>query len=118
MKKLLARGAGLVLTAAAGLSLASGGGPQPTHFITYTDTGLVYVYFAVGSVTNVPACGAGNIGPDTYKYVFDSTTPAGKTMLEGLIAAHSAGEGVWFTGTGTCTVVSTTETLSKFHTAN
>lgn len=118
MKKLLARAVALMLAATAGLSLASSGGPQPTHFITYTDTGLVYVYFAVASVANIPACGAGNRGPDTYRYVFDSTTPAGKSMLAGLIAAHSAGESVWFVGAGSCAVVSTTETLSNFHTAN
>ena len=62
--------------------------------------GIVYVYFDVGTVTGIPGCvAAQNIG-NTYNYVFDSTTPGGKGMLAGLIAAHVVGEGVWPEGTG------------------
>ena len=75
----------------------------------------MYVYFDVSSVTNIPACGQGNVG-NTYNYVFDGTTPAGKSMLAGIIAAHEAGEGVWFYGTGDCLVLAGTETLAQIST--
>jgi hypothetical protein len=117
MKKILLTAAVLSLAATAGAATGSHGGPAPTHFITYANTGLVYVYFDATAVTNIPACGQGNLG-NTYNYVFDGTTAAGKSMLAGLIAVHEAGEGVWFSGTGDCGVLAGTETLANFHTQN
>jgi hypothetical protein len=113
MKKVLLGAAVLSLVARA--AMASSGGPALTHFVSFTNTGFVYVYFDATAVTNVPACGAGRLG-STYNYVFDGTTAAGKSMLAGILAAHAAGEGVWFTGTGDCGVVAGNETLAQFHT--
>lgn len=91
MKKLLSRMTLLSLVAAtASAATGSHGGPAATHFITYLPTGIVQVWFSVKAVTGIPACVApANVG-DSYSYVFDSTTPGGKGILAGLIAAHSA----------------------------
>jgi hypothetical protein len=113
MKKMLLSATVLSLVASA--AMGSGGGPALTRFISYTNTGFVYVYFDATAVTNVPVCGQGRLG-NTYNYVFDGTTAAGKSMLAGIIAAHAAGEGVWFSGTGDCGVVAGNETLAQFHT--
>jgi len=117
MKKILSTAAVLSLVATASAATGSHGGPAPTHFITYANTGLVYVYFDITGVTNIPACGQNRVG-NTYNYVFDGTTPAGKSMLAGLVAAHSVGEGVWFYGTGDCGVLAGTETLASYSTEN
>jgi hypothetical protein len=113
MKKILLSAPVLSLLASA--VMASNGGPALTHFVSYSSTGMVYVYFDATAVTNVPACGQGRLG-NTYNYVFDGTSAAGKAMLAGIIAAHAAGEGVWFSGTGDCGVVAGNETLAQFHT--
>jgi len=118
MKKILSTAAVLSLSMTAGAATGSHGGPAQTHFLTYTPAGIVYVYFDVSAITGIPACvAAQNVG-STYNYVFDSTTPGGKGMLAGLMAAHAAGEGVWVQGSGACDVVAGMETLGQFHTEN
>jgi hypothetical protein len=105
-------------TAGAATGSSSNGAPAATHFISYSPTGIVYVYFDVNAVKGIPSCvAAANVG-STYNYVFDSTTPGGKSMLAGIIAAHSSGVAVWFTGTGACDVVAGMETLGGFHTSD
>jgi hypothetical protein len=96
----------------------SHGGPGPVKFVSYVNTGIVYVYIPVAGVTAVPACGQANVGSTTYDYVIDGTTAAGKSMLAGIIAAQAAGQTVWFYGTGDCTVLAGTETLAMITTSN
>jgi hypothetical protein len=86
-------------------------------FFNYSANGVVKVFVPItqgtnAPVTNIPACvSANNIG-NTYDYVFDATTNAGKALLAGLIAAHAAGLSVLLIGTGDCGVLSGNETLS------
>ena len=93
--------------------------PAQIAFIAFGTTGIVTVYVAITPGTNVPitaiptCVSSQNIG-NTYDYVFDSTTPAGKSMLAGLTAFHTAGINVWISGTGDCGLVSGNETLQGF----
>ena len=116
MRKMLLTAAMMSFVASASAA-GSSGGPTVPKFITYLSSGLVYVYLPIAGVTNIPACGQGNVG-STYDYVFDSTTAAGKSMLAGVIAAHAAGEGLWFYGSGDCGVLAGTETLVHITTQN
>jgi hypothetical protein len=107
------------------LALASAGAATASNstafliigFLNYSASGVVTVFIPItqgtnAPIVNIPACvSANNIG-NTYDYVFDATTNAGKALLAGLIAAHTAGVGVLLTGTGTCGVLSGNETLS------
>jgi hypothetical protein len=94
--------------------------PVQIAFISYTNTGIVTVYVTItqgtnAPIVNIPACvSPHNIG-NTYDYVFDSTTPAGKSLLTGLTAFKTAGINIWVTGTGDCGVVGGNETLQAFH---
>jgi hypothetical protein len=112
----------VLLTIASASALGAGSSsssPVSIGFIVYSNTGIVTVYVGITPGTNaplinIPACvAAGNIG-NTYDYVFDSTTPAGKSMLAGLIASQVAGTVIWISGTGDCAVVAGNETLSRF----
>jgi hypothetical protein len=107
------------------LALASAGAATASNttafvnilFLNYTASGIAAVFVSITQGTNVPianipACvSANNIG-NTYDYVFDATTNAGKALLAGLIAAHTAGVSVRLVGTGTCAVQTGNETLS------
>ncbi len=111
----------LALAALAGGSVpafaSTTSGPALPSFLIYQSSGIVFVYFLNNVRTGtIPACAA-NIGGTYYRLVFDSTTPGGKTMLAGLVAAHEAGEQVWPDGTGDCGVDSSTESLLRFTTA-
>jgi hypothetical protein len=117
MRKIRLIAATMAFIATATAATGSSGGPTVPKFITYLSSGLVYVYLPIAGVTNIPACGQGNVG-STYDYVFDSTTAAGKSMLAGVIAAHAAGEGLWFYGSGDCGVLAGTETLVHITTEN
>lgn len=107
-----------VLCGVAGSAFATSVGPAFPSFVTYNNNGLVYVYFLnnIRSGTS-PAC-AGNTGGQYYRLVFDGTTAAGKVMVAGLVAAHTAGEQVWAFGTGDCGIDGVNESLANFHTAN
>src|SRR5258708_40237969 len=104
MKKILWTAAVLSLTVTASAAMASNGGPALTHFISYTNTGFVYVYFDATAVTNVPACGQGNL-ENRRAYGCERAKTSGKAVSFRKKAAHSAGEGVWVSGTGDCGVV-------------
>jgi hypothetical protein len=98
-------------------------GPLFPKFVTSDNNGIATVYF-VGTVNGqttrsgtVPACATDNAG-GFYRLAFDSTTTAGKSMLAILLAAHAAGEGIWFNGTGTCSVLGTIESLQSAQTGN
>ena len=94
--------------------------PVQIAFIAFTNTGIATVYVAItpgtnAPIVNIPSCvSPHNIG-NTYDYVFDSTTPAGKSLLAGLTAFKTAGLNIWVTGTGDCGVLSGNETLQAFH---
>lgn len=98
-------------------------GPLFPKFLASQNNGIAYVYFqatANGQSTRngtVPACATDNGGP-VYRLAFDSTTPAGKSMLAILLAAHEAGENVFFSGTGDCGVLATVESLLSVGTGN
>ena len=77
--------------------------------------GIVFVYFLNSIRSGTPPACAANIGGTYYRLVFDSTTPGGKTILAGLMAAHEAGEGVWPDGTGDCAIDSSTESLKDLN---
>jgi hypothetical protein len=112
----------VLLTIASASALGAGSSsssPVTIGFISYASTGIVTVYVGITTGThaplvNIPACVApGNIG-NTYDYVFDSTTAAGKSLLAGLVASKVAGTVIYIYGTGDCAVVAGNETLSAF----
>jgi len=84
-------------------------------YVTSQNDGIAYVYFSGTRSGTVPACATDNAGP-VFRLAFDSTTAGGKSMLAILMAAHAAGESVWFNGTGDCTVISTVESLQNVQT--
>jgi len=94
--------------------------PAQILFISYQSSGMVTVYVSITPGTNVPianipACVAATQIGNTYDYVFNSTTDAGKSMLAGLTTFHAAGVNVWIRGTGDCGVITGNETLLEFH---
>jgi hypothetical protein len=98
-------------------------GAQFPKFVTSDNNGIATVYFLVTAANGqstrngtVPACATDNSGT-VYRLAFDSTTAGGKSMLAILIAAHNAGENIFFNGTGTCTVIGTVESLQSVQTA-
>src|SRR5579863_5452104 len=114
MKKILCTILALTIALAnAASAQSSSNGTETVVFLHYTNTGIVTVYVPINVTThapviNIPAC-ATNIG-NTYDYVFDSTTPAGKTLLAAVLSANLAGTGVGLQGTGDCGLVSGNET--------
>ncbi|MDB6107634.1 MAG: hypothetical protein JWO52_7633 [Gammaproteobacteria bacterium] len=85
------------------------------HFVTSQNDGIAYVYFSGTRSGTVPTCATDNAG-GFFRLAFDSTTAGGKSMLAILLAAHSAGETVWFNGAGNCSVISTVESLQNVQT--
>jgi hypothetical protein len=95
----------------------SSSGPSVPSFLDYQNNGIVFVYFLSSIRTGtIPTCSVG--AAQYFKLALNSTTPAGKAMLAGLIAAHAAGEGVWPYGTGDCGIDSATESLLSFTTGS
>lgn len=120
MKRLISTIVLLTMASASALGAgSSSSSPVNITFISYTNTGIVKVYVGItpgtnAPLTNIPACvAAGNIG-NTYDYAFDSTTPASKSMLAGLIASQMTGTAIFIFGTGDCAVVAGNETLFSF----
>ena len=110
----LALAATLLLGSSATVA-SSSNGPSVPSFLSYQNNGIVFVYFLSSIRTGtIPTCSTG--AGQYFKLALDSTTPAGKSMLSGLIAAHTAGEAVWPNGTGDCGIDSATESLLNFHT--
>lgn len=58
------------------------------------------------TVVSPPACNS------TNRFVFDSSTSAGKAMLAALLTAKAMGSQVFFAGTTYCTLFSNAEDLS------
>jgi hypothetical protein len=79
------------------------------RILIYEAGSLVYV-FPVGGVVNPPGCHGSN---GDY-YSFSLNRPRAKEYLAGLLAAQAQGAVVEFSGTGTCTDQSVSETLSYF----
>jgi hypothetical protein len=104
--------------ASAPATASFGSAPVFPVTLTYQANGIVLVYFlnSVRSGT-IPTCAA-NIGGIYYRLAVDSTTPGGKTMLAGLIAAHETGEKVWPEGTGDCGVDNANESVLRITTAD
>jgi hypothetical protein len=104
--------------ASAPATASIGNAPVFPVTLTYQANGIVLVYFlnSVRSGT-IPTCSA-NIGGIYYRLAFDSTTPGGKTLLAGLIAAHETGEKLWPDGTGDCGVDNANESLLRITTAD
>jgi hypothetical protein len=106
----------LIALSYASTSMASSASAAIPSFITYRNDGIVFVYINGTRTGTVPACA---IPTGTYfRYAFNSTTAAGKSLLAGLMAAHAAGEAVWINGTSDCAVFSDTESLLDFHTGS
>jgi hypothetical protein len=97
----------LVASAAASAGTAAEGTLAAPHFMS---SGVIIVYTS-GSRTGVPACAT----PQPQRFAFDATTAAGKSQLAGMLTAFTAGKSVIMAGTGTCSVIGDSETLSHFY---
>jgi hypothetical protein len=87
-------------------STAYEGELQDTHFM---NSGAVLVS-TTGSRTSAPSC-------STFpgRFAVDSTTPSGRTLVAGLLAAETAGRNVVIVGTGLCDVYADSETIAYFY---
>jgi len=107
-----------LLFVSAAASAGSNTGFTQVAQISYAPSGIVKVWFPVGAVTGMAACvPASNVGNE-YAFVFDSTTPGGKSMLAGLLDAHSTGIPLWMFGSGACDVLTGFESVASFNTQN
>lgn len=77
--------------------------PGTVYGITVATNGIVY--FWQRSVRVQPACSAGMPG----RWVFNSATPGGQSLLALILSANASGKSVIVAGTGTCDVSSDTE---------
>lgn len=91
------------------LATASTMNARIAKILIYDAGNIVYVY-PVGGVVNPPGCHGAN---GDY-YSFSLNRLRAKEYLAGLLAAQAQGAVVEFTGTGTCTDQSVSETLSYF----
>lgn len=87
-------------------STAYQGALQDMHFMT---NGTVLVT-STGNRPGVPSCATA-----PGRFAFDSTTPGGRTMLAGLLAAEAADRDVVIAGTGNCDVYSDSETIGYIY---
>jgi hypothetical protein len=106
----------LTLLAASYMSLAaasnSNSGPLFPQFVTAQIDGIGYVYFKGTRSGTIPGCATDNAG-GFFRLAFDTNTTAGKSMLAILLAAHEAGEPIFFNGTNDCGLISTIESLQN-----
>ena len=101
------------------LSFASGTGPGMLSLVHTINNGVVVFYTNAARTGTVPGCAASTSSGGQNRFAFDSTTPAGKTMFAGLLAAYYAGKQVNIGGTGTCdTQQSDTETAQVILTSD
>lgn len=75
-------------------------------------TGYFRVYLAA-SISGSPGCAT-----TALQFAVDPTTQAGKNMMASLSMAMFAGKTVQFTGTGTCSLYSTVETIGLMAVVN
>ena len=103
------------------LSYASASAGATVHYghgvplsVEVPTNGIVYVWFDPSTQVSgsMPTC-ANTHGGGGFPVVFDSTTAGGKSVLATLLAAHAAGEPVWYFGTGDCSLDGTDESLAK-----
>lgn len=95
-----------LITAPAWPSTAYQGTLGSMHFMS---NGTVLVS-TTGNRPNVPSCST-VVG----RFAFNSTTPGGRTLLAGLVAAEAADRYVVIVGTGNCDVYSDSETIEYFY---
>ena len=98
---------GIVVSSTAGASVAWQGTLSAPHFMA---TGIVLINTS-GSRANVPSCGGGQ----PTRFAFDSTTPAGKSQLAGILTAFASGKQVVIVGNDTCSAYPDSETLNYFY---
>jgi hypothetical protein len=92
---------------------ASTGGPGVPSFLAPSNNGVVLIYFLWSTRAGTPpACATFHSGT-YYRYAISVTTDAGKAMFADLLAAHTAGEQVYITGSGACDLKSDTETIAS-----
>lgn len=72
---------------------------------------IAYIYFPLTSRTGTPPSCAANIGGVNVRYAVDLSTTAGRSQLAVLLASVASGYGVFYQGSGTCTVDASTENL-------
>jgi hypothetical protein len=108
--KLLPRLSASILAAAAAApahsSVAFQGELQDIHFMS---NGVVLLT-TTGTRTAAPACAT-----VAGRFAFDSTTPAGRSQLAGLLAAEAADRVVTIAGKGDCSAYADSETLEYFY---
>ncbi|HEU5136098.1 MAG TPA: hypothetical protein VFU13_13190 [Steroidobacteraceae bacterium] len=108
-RTILAAAACLVGMMVSSTAIAAATNARIDRILIYEGGNLVYVY-PVGGIVNPPGCHGSN---GNY-YSFSLNRPRAKEYLAGLLAAQAQGAVVEFTGTGTCTDQSVSETLSYF----
>lgn len=74
---------------------------------------VVWIYFPLSARTGTPPACAANLGGTNFRYALDISTVYGRGQLAVLLAAAAAGIGVYFSGSGACTVDSATEDLAQ-----
>ena len=97
---------GLAATTAAQSSTAWEGALQDIHFM---NNGVVLVT-TTGNRTTPPSCSS-----VAGRFAIDSTTPAGRSQLAGLLAAEAADRQVVIVGTGNCSAYGDSETIDYFY---
>ncbi|WP_116811985.1 hypothetical protein [Steroidobacter cummioxidans] len=87
-------------------STAYEGELRDMHFM---NSGAVLIS-TTGNRTTAPGC-------STYpgRFAVDSTTPSGRSITAGLLAAETAGRNVVIVGTGLCDVYGDSETIAYFY---
>ena len=101
---------GMMIGSTAWASVAWQGTLSAPHFMA---NGIVLIYTS-GSRANVPACGGGQ----PARFAFDSTTPAGKSQLAGILTAFASGKQVVVVGNDTCSAYADSETVNYFYIAD
>lgn len=111
MKRIILLAVALCLSSAS--FAASTGGPGVPAFLTPASNGVVLVYFLWSTRGGTPPACATYHGGTFYRYALSVTTDAGKAMFADLLAAHTAGEKVYMTGSGACDLQSDTESVGN-----
>jgi hypothetical protein len=107
--KVAVAASGMIIGSTASASVAWHGTLSTPHFMA---NGVVLIYSS-GSRANVPSCGASQ----PARFAFDSTTPAGKSQLAGILTAFASGKQVVVVGNDTCSAYPDSETVNYFYIA-
>jgi hypothetical protein len=91
----------------------------PAHSSTAYEGELHDIHFMSNGVVLVTTTGSRSTAPTCAtvagRFAFDSTTPAGRSQLAGLIAAEAADRRVVIRGSGACTDYADSETIEYFY---